>query len=232
MSVSPTLQNPTHELVQKYTDKLLYIKQQMTTIEQQQAGGKFTSYFQSPVWTEVELATFEQAHKLTLPEEYKVCLMEIGEISKEYFRGLFDISLRNRLVKDYTRMKKKAISSNKTHHIGSLYGKGWIKEDVFIRLKEEDKFRLYRKVPLFAPNAGYNSLFQLKFWNSYKEGCLELNESIFLILNGDFTGEIWKYGSEPEGEYAPSKYRECFTPINEKRLHLLDFISQQLTQNL
>ncbi len=223
-----TLQNSANKLVRKYADKLLYLRQQMDAIEQQQAGGKIEMDFQSPVWTEAEMAAFEQQRKVTLPDEYKALLLGVGEISKDYFRNQVNLSLRNRLVKDYIRMKKKAISSDKIHNIGSLCGEGWIREDVFTKLKEEDKFRLYRKVPLFATDARYEVLFRLRTWDAYKDGCLALNESAFLILNGEFAGEVWKYDSEPEVEYAPSKYRECFTPIDKKRSHVLDFISQQL----
>jgi hypothetical protein len=222
------LRNSTHTLVQKYADKLLGIQQHMSSIAQQQAGGKVVLDFQSPVWTVAELTAFEQQYHIELPDEYQALLLSVGEISKDYFRGLLNVSLRNRLKKDYVRMKKKAISTEKIHNIGSLYGNGWIREEVFTKLKEEDRFRLYRKVPLFATDARYDTLFGLKSWDSYKNGCLALNESTYLILNGEFAGEIWKYDSEPEGEYAPSKYRECFTPIDENRTHLLDFISTRL----
>ncbi|MDJ1472551.1 hypothetical protein QNI19_30090 [Cytophagaceae bacterium DM2B3-1] len=99
-------------------------------------------------------------------------------------------------------------------------------------IKEEDKFRLYRKVPLFSSDASYEELFRLKSWNAYLNGCLTLGDGKYLILNGDFKGEVWKYSSEPEGEYAPSKYRECFTPVSATRPHLLEIISEYLTGNV
>ncbi|MDJ1506222.1 hypothetical protein [Xanthocytophaga agilis] len=98
-------------------------------------------------------------------------------------------------------------------------------------MKEEDKFRLYRKVPLFSPDASYEELFRLKSWNAYLNGCLDLGDGKYLILNGDFKGEVWKCASEPEGEYASTKYRECFTPVSAKRPHLLDSIIESLTKN-
>lgn len=221
----------THPLVQKYADKLLGIQQDLSSIAQQQAGGKVMLDFQSPVWTAAELTEFEQEYQIALSDEYKALLLAVGEISNDYFRNPLNVSLRNRLKKDYARMKKKAISTEKIHNIGSLYGKGWIREEVFAKLKEEDRFRLYRKVPLFAADARYDALFGLKSWDSYKNGCLALNKSTYLILNGEFAGEIWKYDSEPEGEYAPFKYRECFTPINGQRPHLLDFINTRLADS-
>ncbi|MDJ1506223.1 hypothetical protein [Xanthocytophaga agilis] len=87
--------------------------------------------FESPIWTETEIDVFEQEKKIQLPEEYKACLMKVGEISRDYFSSLLNISLRNRLAKDFTWMKKKAIPATKIHNVGSLCGKGWINENCF-----------------------------------------------------------------------------------------------------
>ncbi len=223
-----TLINPDHQAVQKHADKLLQIKQKVIAIEQTAHIEKVVFDFYPLVWTEEEILAFEKEKKLKLPEEYKVYLMEIGEVSQSFYRNYLNLSLKNRKVKEYTTMRKKTISANKLHNVGSIFGKGWIKESLFDILKDEDKFKLYRKIPLFAGDARYDDLFRLQRWNAYIYGYLSIGNENYLAINGEFEGEVWKYGSEPEGIYAPNKYRECFTRVSLERITLLDFIINKL----
>ena len=219
-----SLINPSHPLVSAHTDKILLLKRAITGLKQQLQDEEAFIDFNNLVWTEEEIIAFEKEKKISLPDEYKIYLMEIGEVNQDFYRHSLTLSLKNRKVKEYNQMKKMAVPSNKMHNIGSLNGKGWINESVYNILKDQDKFKLYRKVPLFATDSNYAELFGLPTYNAYLHGMLSIGDEIYLVVNGEYKGEVWKYGSEPEGIYAASKYMYCLTQSSIAHTSLLDFI--------
>lgn len=87
--------HPHHPLVQQYAPILNMIKQRMAEIrirqfiKKLQEGSlitdKITRKFDFRTWSLSEIETFETTTGLTLPNEYKVCLMEIGSDRSAFF---------------------------------------------------------------------------------------------------------------------------------------------------
>ena len=218
---------PDHPLVQQHAAILNVIKQRMVAIRlillndaEPDEIDDYNADFALHTWSVKDLETFETKHALQLPEEYKVYLMEIGSGGGAYFwqNGIEGLAAINK--KEITRMKKHfPVTSDKIHDIENFYKvKAWV--------YPEDEEWIDEGV--FPEGTDMETLFGLPDGAELIDGCLLLGNSaarnaLYLIMNGEFKGEVWsdrlEYGAEVRG---------CFGAASTKRLKLLEFIAESL----
>ncbi|KOY86717.1 hypothetical protein AD998_11680 [bacterium 336/3] len=175
------------------------------------------------LWSEEKIDQYEKRHEIQLPEELKVYLMEIGEMGHGYFSWGEGIIMPSE-NKEIEKLKKNfPITSAKIHNIGSyLDQKGWIYPD------DDSGFVYLQEQGLISESANAQEMFGLPENADIFDGCMLLGysmgqNSLYLIMNGEFEGEIWsdalQYGVESGC---------CFSVATRKRLKFLDFIAQSL----
>ena len=169
-------------------------------------------------WSTEELSAFETINGITLPDEYKVYLMEVGSGGPAYFQ-MDDVPGVDYLTdEDIDTLKKPfPITSDKSHDIGT---------DV--------NSRVYPDEEEWADILGGNmeERFGLPDGAGITDGCILLGYSgsaneLYLVANGEFEGEVWvdtlQYGAEAGG---------CFGAASAKRLKFLEFVAGSLQATL
>jgi hypothetical protein len=166
------------------------------------------------------LEAWEAKHGLKLPDEYKVYLMEIGSEGQFYFYmgGILNpLDIVDEIIEP---MKKPfPVTADKIHDVDNFYGvKAWVYPDDNDWIAEG----------VFPKGTNMKALFGLPPKTDITDGCMMLGNSagqneLFLIMNGEFAGEIWsdrlQYGAEVRG---------CFGPATTKRLKFLEYIADSL----
>lgn len=219
--------NPAHPLVQQHAAMLNTLKQRMLAYRMlvlHEADANevedLKSDFKCYPLTPQELEAWEEKHGLKLPDEYKVYLMEIGSEGQFYFYmgGVLNpLDIVDEIIEP---MKKPfPITSEKIHDVDNFYGvKAWVYPD--------DKDWIAEGV--FPKGTDMKALFGLPPKAEITDGCMMLANSsgqneIFLIMNGEFEGEIWsdrlQYGAEVRG---------CFGPATTKRMKFLEYVANSL----
>ncbi|SEW34616.1 hypothetical protein SAMN05428988_4173 [Chitinophaga sp. YR573] len=219
---------PDHTLVQQHAAMLNVIKQRMVAgrmlLLNEAEPDEIDDYnedFKLHTWSVQELEAFEKKHGLQLPDEYKVYLMEIGSGGVAYFWqddiGGIDVIDDKKKIKQIK--KPFPITTDKIHEVDNFYGvKAWVYPDDEEWIEEG----------ILPEGTDMEALFGLPDKAEITDGCMFLANSgarnaLFLIMNGEFKGEIWsdrlQYGAEVRG---------CFGPASTKRLKLLEFIAESL----
>ncbi|MCU0437275.1 MAG: hypothetical protein MUC49_05125 [Raineya sp.] len=228
--------NDKHVLVKKYKKVLNQIKKTQIALRlrklyyknswellRERMDDHYHDDYEFLLWSEEKINQYEKKYKIQLPDELKVYLMEIGELGHGYFSWGEGIVMSYE-KKEIEKLKKKfPITSAQIHDLGSYVGqKGWIYPDDdlgFIYLQEQG---------LIPENADAQEMFGLPENANIFDGCMHLGysmgqNSLYLIMNGEFEGEVWsdtlQYGVESGG---------CFSVATRKRLKFLDFIAQSL----
>lgn len=219
--------NPGHPLVQQHAAMLNTLKQRMLAYrmlvlheadadEVEDLKSDFKCYPLTPQ----ELEAWEEKHGLKLPDEYKVYLMEIGSEGQFYFYmgGVLNpLDIVDEIIEPMKRPFP--ITSDKIHDVDNFYKvKAWVYPD--------DKEWIAEGV--FPKGTDMKALFGLPPKAEITDGCMMLGNSagqneLFLIMNGEFEGEIWsdrlQYGAEVRG---------CFGPATTKRMKFLEYIANSL----
>jgi len=219
--------NPAHPLVQQHAAILNTIKQRMlayrmTVLHEAEPNRveDLKSYFRRYPSTPQELEAWEAKHGLKLPDEFKVYLMEIGSGGDFYFYmgGIVHI---DDIVDEVIEPMKKPfpITADKIHDVDNFYGvKAWVYPDDEEWIAEG----------VFPKGTNMKALFGLPPNTGITDGCMMLGNSagqneLFLIMNGEFEGEVWsdrlQYGAEVRG---------CFGPATAKRMKFLEYIANSL----
>jgi hypothetical protein len=228
--------NGKHTLVKKHKNVLNQIKKTQIALRlrklyrkngwellKERMGDHYHDDYGLFLWSEEKINLYERKYKIQLPEELKVYLMEIGEMGHGYFSWGEGIIMPHD-TKEIEKLKKKfPITSAQIHDLGSYLGqKGWIYPDDnsgFVHLQEQG---------LIPRNANAQEMFGLPENTNIFDGCMLLGysmgqNSLYLIMNGEFEGEVWsdtlQYGVESGG---------CFSVATRKRLKFLDFIAHSL----
>jgi hypothetical protein len=219
--------NPDHPLVKEHATVLNLIKQRMLQTrlhiqykdsKWQTPSSKFDKWFvELKKWSVEDIAAYEKEHAIRLPDQLKVYLMEIGEGGKHYYcYGGVTIPAKKELA---AIRKPFPITADKMHPINHDWGiNAWVEPD------NND----WIKLKILPKSADMQAMFGFPDGVTANDGCWYFGDSygqdgLFLIMNGEFEGEVWvdtlQYGAEAGG---------CFAQATPQKLYFLPFLAESL----
>ncbi|WP_343692453.1 hypothetical protein [Chitinophaga sp.] len=223
--------NPDHPLIKEHATSLNLIKQLMLEIELrrqykksewQAPGTKFDKWLaELKKWSVEDIAAYEKTHAIRLPDQLKVYLMEIGEGGRQYFCYNGITMLTDEELADIR--KPFPITADKMHPIDDNWGR-----DVWADPDDKD----WKKLKIFPKSANMETLFGLPDGATIQDGCWCFGDSygqdpLFLIMNGEFEGEVWvdtlQYGAEARG---------CFAAATPQKLCFLSFLAESIRRKI
>ncbi|QHS59227.1 SMI1/KNR4 family protein [Chitinophaga agri] len=221
-----SFKNPLHPLVVQHAENLIAIKQYILSLRQRALAktslNKLEEYKKNYILstaTVQELDEFEATYSVSLPDEYKAYLLEIGTGGVYFMEG--DVpGIQELGEEEISRLKKPfPITSDKIHEVQNYYGvKAWVYSDSNSWIENG----------VLPEGTDMQALFGLPEESRLNDGCISLGYSsgrneLVLIANGEFANEVWSdrlgYGAAMRG---------CFGAASAERLTLLPFIAASL----
>ncbi|AWB43752.1 SMI1/KNR4 family protein [Paenibacillus sp. CAA11] len=174
-------------------------------------GSQTHKYQMAPVWSTEEVARFEEAWKIKLPEEYKAFLLHVGSGGAGPYYGLVRPDDGVYIDLDYPS-ELNNVSGEFPYTEAWNFERSWDEDS----LGEEDWAEQERFYFSTDKSAGLLAISNF--------GC---GITINLVVNGQSYGEIWVDDRSNDNGIYPDHYFE-----NEKRLTFLDWYETWLDRSM
>jgi hypothetical protein len=204
---SLALHYPNHPFVKPHAAKLLAIRKRLV---EKFAGQNGVSYPEKR-YTPEDLDRYEKKYACALPDVFKAFLMEVGELGAPVFKW-------SAIVLPTTDVESMAKSSPLTKKNTYTIHEEMPSKRVWIY---ESDMEYFQQSGMLSESVQY---MPLPDGADVLDGTLQIGNTsgqnpAYLILNGEFSGEVWtdtlQYGAEARGCFGPAKPNEFLNHLIE-----------------